>query len=249
MEDPLDRLAADLAHRDRVVAHPLHHLEGVAVGAAVFVGRHELIPESIIWRGPRPPRRADAWRAGDGSARRLRCIPRRLRPSGCRRACCMLSSGGWGAVRSVSVERRAVCQRIHAVRCRPARRGMEGTSRSRAKLVSCVLSLVQLTSNDLTRLSAYPRSGQISPLTASLGPASDTNNPHRNGENFPKSSQSGAHRHDRGRCGRHGADESWTRSRWRRSSRCASGAGSSSSPRRSTAASPRPTTTATTACC
>ena len=60
VEHPLDRFAADLAHRDRVVGHPLHHLEGVAVGAAVSVGRHELIPESIIWRGLRGPRRGYA---------------------------------------------------------------------------------------------------------------------------------------------------------------------------------------------
>jgi len=48
----------------------------------------------------------------------------------------LLFSGGWGAVRSESVERRAVCQTIHAVRCRPARKGIAGTSRRRAKLIS-----------------------------------------------------------------------------------------------------------------
>ena len=44
VEDALDRLAADLAGRDRIVGHRLEDLERVAVRAAVLVNRHRGVP-------------------------------------------------------------------------------------------------------------------------------------------------------------------------------------------------------------
>src|SRR3954462_626890 len=61
VEDAVHRRPADLALRDRIVAHALQHLEGVALLAAVLVDRHGTlsigVPAGPKW-APQAARRA-----------------------------------------------------------------------------------------------------------------------------------------------------------------------------------------------
>jgi hypothetical protein len=92
VKDTLDRSAAHLAHLHRIVAHPLHNLEVVTVGAAIFVSRHAA---GDYMEGFRGVWKAHAPRAGAAEPVVCAVVPVVARPSAAPRAgCCSPPAAG-----------------------------------------------------------------------------------------------------------------------------------------------------------